>query len=159
MIKFITMILMSLIFISCASINTVHESKDSASVIKSNSCYVKWSKPEYKEMYEKGLSLTREEKSEQDLLIPVFNNEVFLVFDKIDSTTYAVRYPLSKVLSDRIEKIIDQNFVLSPGDTARKNLMQSLAFLTYKITEADLKNSLQGFELVDCEKYQDSLFL
>ena len=132
---------------SCSSVKTGHQREES--IVKPNSCYVKWSRPENKEKYDKGLGLKKEEKKKQSLLISILDNESFFVLDELSPNIYLVRYSIGKNLM----------FVLADEFNSLDEYKPAPKYLTYKTGAKEIKESIQGFELVDCHQYLDSLTL
>jgi hypothetical protein len=123
-----------------------------SNTIKSDTCYVKWSKQEYKDKYLAGLGKTREEKSDKHLLFPMWENGGIYV------TENGARFDISDENGSKLlDKIIKENFTLP--DYRREDVYRSLMAVEIKIGKTELSKMVKEYEQVDCEQYQESTYL
>lgn len=121
------------------------------------SCFVKWSNPEYKKMYNKGIGKSYEAKMTNNLLFPVWKNQGIYVFEKVDNT-YLVKFDLSdKQGQQRVEKIIKSNFFM--GEVIDQELMLIMADQMWKVPQKELIDMIEKYDKVNCRDYFSSQFM
>lgn len=144
------LITLLIVFISgCVSSPKKHKSEN-----LEGSCFVRWSNPEYKKMYKKGIGKSYEIKMMNNLLFPVWQNQGIYVFEKIDKT-YLVKFDLSdKQGRKKVENIIKNNFFM--GEVIDQELMLIMADQMWKINQDELSEMIEKYEKVDCRSYFSS---
>lgn len=147
-----------LLFTSCSHIKTRYSSVE----FTKDSCYAKWEDNEAKEKYNKGIGLSREQRSEKRLMIPMMKHSIFIITEI--GKDYVVVPPY-------------QGGILTEEGYAefKKNLSQVLAFDEYdekkiqelyfwskkKIKKQWLSEYIkkEQFEKIDCNEIENALFM
>lgn len=124
-----------------------------SSDLKPNTCYVKWTKQEYKYLYKQGLGKTREEKCKNNLLFPIWKNGGIYIKEK------GVIFDISDENGDKyVTHLINSNMI--PRDHYQEEeLYRSLMGMEFKVDHLKLEIMIKEYEQVDCEQYEDSEYL
>lgn len=117
-------------------------------------CFVKWSRPEYREKYLAGKNHSLAYKQTQDLLIPLWLNEGIYVVSQQDQTLGVKFDPSDANLKEEIYAVLDEHFIY---DRKReRNTMMQLQGMTFKMNPEKVSDLIKNYEEVDCQAYAEA---
>lgn len=150
MVKFFLLSFLLLIT-SCASFQKTE-------IYKPDTCFVSWRTKEDQKKYHDGKGLTREEKSKKSLMIPIFSNTMFVILND-EGENYTVHGYANKEEFELMKDYLEKHLVLS--EHQEKEFARIYMFSKKLIPKKAMAEKIRSekYEQVDCEEYQESIYL